>query len=126
MLDRLAVFLSGLCMLHCLLAPALVSLVPMFGWAKPGGESFHLLLFGLVLPTSLVALAAGYRRHREVLVPMLGLAGLSLIVIALWALPVSSLEERLLTSFGGLVLAWSHILNFRRCRLTRGTGVDVA
>ncbi len=120
MLDRLAVFLSGLCLLHCLLAPALVTLVPVFGWLKPGGESFHFLLFFLVFPTSLVALSAGYRRHRELPIPLLGAAGLGLIVTALATLPVTSVEERVVTSTGGLLLALSHILNYRRCRLARG------
>ena len=114
MLDRLAVFLSGVCMLHCLLAPTLVSLMPVLGLVAPGEESFHLLLLFLVLPASIAALAIGYQRHQNVLVPALGMAGLSLIITAVLTLPVNSMEERLLTSVGGVILALSHFLNFRR------------
>ena len=122
MLDRLAVFLSGVCMLHCLLAPTLVSLMPVLGLVAPGEESFHLMLLFLVLPTSIAALVIGYQRHRDMLVPALGMAGLSLIITAVLTLPVNSMEERLLTSVGGVILALSHFINFRRCRPLQHAG----
>lgn len=112
-LDQAAVLLSGLCLLHCLLLPVLVTLLPFIG--QFGDEHLHAELLLVVVPLSAGALLLGYRRHRQVAVIGWGLAGIVLLVLggtlahSLYGL----LADRLLTVSGSLVLATTHYRNYR-------------
>ena len=117
-LDGMAVILSGTCMLHCLVLPLLVTLFPIVQGSLLEEQHFHLIMLVLILPTSLVALTLGCRRHRDTLTIVLGAVGLTTLAIAaLWVhVLFGFLGERVVTTLGGLVLASAHIQNFRCCR----------
>ena len=118
-LDRSAIGLSFVCVLHCLavplmiiLAPSLV-LLPFFG-----DERIHLLLVFLVLPTSTVALTLGCRQHGLKNVLCWGFAGIAILILAV-ALGEKSLGgfgEAMLTVVGSILVAIGHIINFKCCR----------
>lgn len=116
-LDRLAICVSGLCLVQCLLLPVLVILTPLMSLGIFGEEIFHLALLGLIVPVSLAAFALGYRvhRNRQMLIP--GLAGLVVVILAaVFEHDMSALGTALLTSFGGVLLITGHWLNLRRRR----------
>ncbi|MDG2070657.1 MAG: MerC domain-containing protein [Pseudomonadales bacterium] len=117
-LDGMAVILSGTCMLHCLVLPLLVTLFPIVQGSLLEEKYFHLIMLVFILPTSLVALTVGCRRHRDPLTIILGTIGLTTLAIsAFWGHELFGLSgERVVTTIGGLVLASAHILNFRCCR----------
>jgi predicted branched-subunit amino acid permease len=117
-LDGMAVILSGTCMLHCLVLPLLVTLFPIVQGSLLEEKYFHLIMLVFILPTSLVALTVGCRRHRDTLTIVLGAIGLSTLAItAFWGHELFGLSgERVVTTLGGLVLASAHIQNFRCCR----------
>jgi len=116
--DGAAVLLSAVCLVHCLLLPASMTLLPALGVTLLSHELFHELMLIVVLPTSLTAFFIGCHRHRRGSVAWLGGLGLALIVVA--ALAVGTVWgdawERWLTIAGGLVLTAAHIQNFRLCR----------
>ena len=117
-LDGMAVILSGTCMLHCLVLPLLVTLFPIVQGSLLEEKYFHLIMLVFILPTSLVALTVGCRRHRDTLTIALGAVGLmTLGIAAFWGHELFGLfGERVVTMLGGLVLASAHIQNFRCCR----------
>lgn len=113
LLDGLALCASSLCTLHCLGLPLLFALLPAFASRIDPGESFHLVMLALAVPTSLFALAQGRRRHGGWAPLLIGIAGLALMSVgALMAKSV--LTETLWTVAGSLLLAGAHILNWRR------------
>ena len=119
-LDVTAALLSGVCLVHCLLTPVVLTLLSVVGTVLFTHEAFHQLLLLFVLPTSLVGLWLGCRRHKNGAVAMLGGIGMALITLAAFGHATFGTEgERWLTSAGGLILAASHFLNFRRCRALR-------
>ena len=77
--DQVAVGLSGLCVLHCLLLPFVLLALPFLG--QLGEDHFHLQVLLLVFPISLFALGRGYRRHRNMLILLTGFAGLTLLAV---------------------------------------------
>jgi hypothetical protein len=62
--DRIGIFASGACAVHCLIAPFLFLLMPAFAeiWAHPAS---HLVIAVVVLPAAATVLLRGYRKHRR-------------------------------------------------------------
>jgi len=110
--DRLAVFLSGLCVLHCLFLPILLILAPVLGLNLVSDELVHSILFIIAIPVSLVGLGLGYRRHRHLGSAALAAMGLVLMYVAL--LQNSLFMEEALTIIGVSLVAFAHIQNRRR------------
>jgi len=112
-LDKIAVGLSGLCLLHCLLLPFVVAVLPFLG--QFGNDHFHAELLLFVVPVSVVALGVGYRRHhrKEVLV----FGALGLIILAVGGTYVhdtyGEMADRAMTVTGSIILAFTHFRNFR-------------
>jgi hypothetical protein len=116
-LDKAAVALSGLCLLHCLLLPVIITLLPFLG--QFSDRHLHAEILIIVLPVSLIALTIGFRRHADKRVVGLGIAGLLLLLVG--ATLAHSLygvvADRMLTITGSVILALAH---YRNSRLSRG------
>lgn len=109
-IDRLAVMLSGLCVLHCVMTVVALGLVSTAGvWL--GSPLIHEV--GLVLATVLAALAlvGGVMTHGIVWPTMIGAAGLTAMAAALFS-PHGG-EEAVLTIVGVSLIALAHLLNRR-------------
>lgn len=118
LLDVASGTISLICMAHCLALPLALTLAPTLSVALLDEGPFHMLMLVLVLPTSVVALCLGCRRHKQLPVALLGAAGLTVLFFTaffghdLFGL----LGERVATSLGGLLLALAHWQNFSACR----------
>lgn len=117
-LDRAAVVLSGLCLIHCLALPIVLAIFPMLGGFFIPHETFHQLILVVVLPTTALALGTGYRAHRRAGVTVLGSIGVLGLIAAAFAVHRMGAEEieRFMTILGGVVLAAAHAWNFRLTR----------
>jgi chromate transport protein ChrA len=106
----LGISASVICILHCLLTPALVALVPLLG--ATGGETwFHAGVIAVVVPVAAWALWNGYRTHRRQRVLWLGGVGTLLISVA-----VAKAEwETPLMIAAGLILSLAHYFNLKVC-----------
>jgi len=114
-LDQAAIALSGLCAIHCAVTPIAVILFPMLSACLGSDEVFHALLLTLVVPSSVLALMLGCRRHRDAWVLGLGLAGLSFLVLAV-ALGHVEYWERPMTLGATALIVVAHVRNYRLCR----------
>lgn len=117
-LDVAAVFLSGICMLHCLALPLVLTILPIVNISLLDETTFHTLMLIVILPVSLIALTIGCRKHRDILTMGLGTLGLGILTFtAFFGHDFFGLTgERFVTSLGGVVLAAAHIQNYRCCR----------
>jgi hypothetical protein len=120
-LDRLGIFLSATCLLHCLSIPVLLTLAPIAQSSLLDEHTFHVILLWFIVPTSLIALGIGCRDHRDPIILLLGAVGLTLLVCVavVGHTYISESTERVLTMLAGLLLAAAHIRNFRVCRAMR-------
>lgn len=118
-LDTAAVFLSGVCMLHCLGLPIALTILPIVNVTLVDESTFHLLMVAVILPVSVIALTIGCRQHKDKLTLILGSVGLVILTItAIFGHNLLGLTgERIVTSLGGLILAAAHIQNYRCCRI---------
>ncbi len=111
--DKIAVGLSGLCLLHCLLLPFIVAILPFLGQFDDDHLHAEMLIF--VIPVSVIALFVGFRRHGQVSVIFSGAAGLMILVLGAFVVHdlYGPVADRMTTVAGSLVLAYTHYRNFR-------------
>lgn len=106
---------SALCIVHCLLLPVAVALLPAFSHFLDLPEGVHLTLFVFAAPISAYAMLTGARRHGLWLPGALALAGLVLLGLgALGGLPL--LMETGATVVGSLLMIAGHAINLRSRR----------
>jgi hypothetical protein len=86
MKDKMAVLLSGICLVHCFLPPLIISIGIMgFAGELPESEWVHLVLLFPVITLALFSLPASYRGHRSrwpTILAAIGITGLSAALIA--------------------------------------------
>ena len=115
--DRLGMWTSAMCVVHCLLMPVLVSFSAVLAHALPGEERTHRSLAVLVALFGTLALLRGFRRHRRKQILGLMLAGLGLIAGAAWfgdRLPSHAYEVGV-TFLGSLLMILAHRINHTFC-----------
>lgn len=121
-LDKAAVALSGLCLLHCLALPLVIVLLPFLN--EVAVDQWHAPMLLVVIPVSVFAFALGFRRHGNRSVLTTGAVGMLLMVIggtlAHYFLGLTA--DRLLTITGAVVLAAAHYRNSRLARHCRTPG----
>lgn len=120
--DRLAIGLSLVCAIHCLVLPFILILLPgIVVLQLLNNDIFHALIIIAVLPISIYTLTLGCRQHKcyQLLVP--GIAGLLLLVTAviLGEETAGEFGEKFLTVLGASLVAIGHLWNYRlRHKLT--------
>lgn len=124
--DKLAVSLSFICALHCLLFPIIAVFLPATLALAIGSEVFHLAMIIGVLPISIYSLNLGCKTHKVSRIKHIGYAGLAFLVVALlWesvahaagvAQGYGEAVEKTLTVTGTILIAIAHIKNFRQCQ----------
>lgn len=112
-LDHMAITLSGLCLVHCLLLPFVIVALPLL--AQFNETHFHVQMLIVVVPVSLFAFAIAYRRHRNKAIIAWGIAGIVIMFIGGTVAHTNygDLADSLLTVAGSIVLATSHFFNNR-------------
>jgi hypothetical protein len=116
--DRLGVWSSALCVVHCLLTPLLLSLSAVMAHLLPAEERTHRSLAVLVACFGAISLLTGFRKHRRTRVILLMAAGLGCISGAAWfgdELPAHAWEVGITFMGSGLMIA-AHRLNHTFCR----------
>ena len=111
-LDRFAIGLSSLCLVHCLATPLMLLLLPAvsLGFALP--DSFHIWMLLTAIPVSILALRSGHRHHRQKLPAIAAITGLSLLGYGAIFMATAKLEL-LVTVAGARCLAGAHYWNAR-------------
>ncbi len=117
-LDKLAIGLSLACAIHCLIIPIALVMLPTLMLGIFADESFHRWMVIAVLPTSLVALTLGCRKHKSTQVFLLGLAGLAILLLT--ALIGHDLfgetGEKIATMIGAATISLAHYKNHNLCK----------
>ncbi|MEM9303074.1 MAG: MerC domain-containing protein [Pseudomonadota bacterium] len=113
-LDVVGFVLSATCLVHCLLLPVVLALVPVSALAGISDPAFHFLLAWIILPVSGLALVLGVYKHRRWSIALIGGLGLVLIIAAATIGHDGGLAgERWLTVIGSVLIAGAHLVNFR-------------
>ena len=108
-LDRMAIGLSGLCLVHCLATTILLALVSATG-SLLGANWVHEVGLAMAMVMGAISLGRGIREHGYSMPSAVGGLGLGVMAGAL-TLPHDG-TEALYTVVGVAILALGHRLNF--------------
>lgn len=116
--DKTAISLSLLCVIHCLVTPLLIVLLPSLAALQLDNEYFHLWMLVAVIPTSSYALTLGCKQHKRYRLLIQGALGLLLLISAVFLDEALLGEgwEKIFTVIGASIIALSHYRNYRLCR----------
>ena len=138
-LDSLAISMSLICAVHCLLTPVLTVVLPIVATTFWANENFHLWMVLCVVPTTTAAVYMGCRKHKDKIVPALSMIGLIILVsIAAYETVLHASAgtasaaacagcdahghgttlstSTVLNVLGGCLIAAAHIRNYLLCR----------
>ena len=107
-LDRMAIGLSSLCLVHCI-ATVLLAATLASASAALANPAWHEVGFTLAIVIGAVALGRGYASHRDWRPLLLGGVGLALMGVGL--IRAEGLPEIGSTMTGVVLLAFAHRLN---------------
>lgn len=112
-LDHIAITLSSLCLVHCLLLPTAIVALPLL--AQFNQVHFHTQMLVVVIPVSVFAYSLGYPRHRNKTIVAWGLAGIGIMFVGgtIAHAHFGNLADTSLTIAGSIILATSHYFNNR-------------
>lgn len=116
-LDKIGIFLSFLCAVHCLLTPILMLSLPILARYYLAHPLFHWILAILIFPTGVFAFLQGYMHHQKKSVFFMGIPGLLIITVVptLFHQNLSQWSEPIIMVIGSLLLVSAHWINRRSC-----------
>jgi hypothetical protein len=128
LLDTTGVVVSWLCVVHCLVLPFTVALLPFAGLGVLLDETAE---WGIVAASAVVAgvslLPAFFRRHRKFRPVVLFASGLGLLLTARIAFEGDLVAQAVFLLTGALLITAAHIINrrlWRDCAMCTAEGND--
>ena len=119
--DRLAIFLSALCVVQCLFLPVVVSVLPILDLWWLSDHFMHPFLLVFVTPLTFYTLLPSRAKHKNNLPLQLAMPGLFLLFVG--AFMEQTAMEKSLTVVGATLLAGAHLKNILLSRaLCAGNG----
>ncbi len=114
LVDNIGACLSFACAVHCMVAPLLITVLPLIGLGFILGESAELMIVVAASGLAVGSLTWGYRHHRKWRVFLILGSALTLILIARFG--GSETGEVIFMVLGGLLLTGAHLVNRHLCR----------
>jgi hypothetical protein len=113
--DRFGIGVSGICAIHCLALPALISVLPLWPALASAQEWMHPVFITLLAP---IVYFAARRGHFEFKITAILISGL-MLVIAGWLIGhywLGFWVETTMTLAGSIILITGHWMNYRHHR----------
>ena len=107
--DRLAIFLSALCVVQCLMLPIIVTSLPFLDIWWLSDHFLHPFLLLFVIPLTFYTLLPARAKHGSNLPLQLAIPGLLLLFVGIFM--HQNAMEKTLTVIGASFLAGAHIKN---------------
>lgn len=115
--DKVGMFLSALCALHCLLTPILMITLPLMA-EKFEDPLVHIVLALFVVPVGCYAFLSGFKHHHNKSILITGLVGVFIVgmtsILPIFVEHFHEVEIPLMI-LGSLILLAAHFQNRKSC-----------
>lgn len=119
-LDKVGMILSAGCLVHCMLMPIVLPLLPLLGLTFGHNGYFHLIMCGIIFINICATLIPGAIEHKKSFPLMLGVYGLLAIIAGGLAELIGNVNEHrevIITMVGSCFIVVAHYLNHKyRCK----------
>lgn len=113
-LDRLGVFITGLCALHCLALPILIPLAPLIASSFVASAWFERTILSFSILVGFAALFIGFHKYHRQLYPFYSL---TLGALIYWNKHMFGEQyEPFTIAAGALLIILAHLANLRLCK----------
>ncbi len=113
-LDRLGMWITSVCALHCLLLPILIPLAPLIASSFVAAEWFERTILSFSILVGFVALFIGFHKYHKQLYP---LYSLTLGAIIYWNKHAfGEAYEPITIAVGALFIIGAHLANLKLCK----------
>jgi hypothetical protein len=117
LLDKLGIWVSSLCAVHCLSLPILIPLVPLVGASFFANNWFERTILSISMIVGFWALLSGFYRYHRQLYPLYSLALGGLIY---WNKGMfGDAYEPYTITVGAMLIVGAHIANLKLCKSCR-------
>lgn len=114
MMDKLGIWISGLCALHCIALPIVLSIAPLMADSFVAAEWFEHSILSLSMLIGLSALLIGYFRYHKQFYPIIALIIGGIIY---WQKDIfGHAFEPITIALGASLIIAAHLVNLRLCR----------
>jgi hypothetical protein len=115
-LDYAGAFVAGLCAVHCLAMPFLLTVLPLLGLSFLADETTEWMIIFASIILALFSLIPAFRHHRKYRVLLLFAAGIGLIIVSHQFFEDDFFLKVATTSVGAILLISAHLSNRRCCQ----------
>ncbi|WP_166425319.1 MerC domain-containing protein [Paraglaciecola sp. 20A4] len=114
LLDRLGIWASSLCAVHCLALPILIPLLPLIGASFFAEDWFERIILSLSMIVGFWALLSGFYRYHRRIYP---LYSLMLGGIIYWNKDMfGESYEPFTIAVGAMLIVGAHVVNLKLCK----------
>lgn len=114
LLDKVGVWLTSLCALHCLITPLLLPVLPLLASSFVAEHWFERLILTFSILVGFAALFIGFHKHHRKIYPIYSLVLGGLLY---WNKEIFGHDfEPVVVTLGAIFIVVAHIANIRLCR----------
>ncbi len=115
--DKFAASMSIICLLHCMFIPSFLIVSSGTLSVSIDNEFVHFAILYMALPVSIYALLSGLKNHKDFLIFLIGIIGLTILLITAYSEELFGYIYTIVFTFIGSVLVVSaHIRNYKMCK----------
>lgn len=111
--DKIGIMLSVGCMVHCILTPLILPLLPLIGFTFKHSPWIHIMLALIIGVIAYITFDLGFKKHHSPLPMLLAMAGVPLLFIGGFA-EMNTISEPIsifFTLVGSIILIIAHYSN---------------
>lgn len=111
--DKLGIILSVGCLIHCILTPLVIPVLPLLGLTMEHEAFVHLILGSAVLIIAATTFIPGYLKHRDIFIMIAGFIGALTVMTTGIGELFNHESYTIFTISGSVILVISHYLNHK-------------
>lgn len=115
-IDKVGMFSSATCAIHCIFLPFLITILPLYGLSFIVDESFEIIMLIVSIMLAILSLCLGYKTHKNKKMFFLFSVGISFLLLGRFAHENNwGFSSLVILFIGGSIMACSHIVNKKLC-----------
>jgi hypothetical protein len=114
--DKIGMYLSAVCLVHCLLLPILLATIPFIAFLSfmklPVTETIMIIF---AITNAILAVTSNFHKHKNYIVPAVFISGILLLLLNFIAHKFVQSNEYIITLGAGLI-GVGHLYNHQCCK----------